>query len=102
MKFKHKSVTFRTRIVSMNSSSYAWVWLLSAGSRRPKGLSRPENLYHGSASQRKICTPPSTGRLRVKIPLGNGTPLACSKLGGVPGIFIFLFVFRSQVESYHV
>src|SRR3954464_3971838 len=23
------------------------------------------------------------------ISLGNGTPLACSKLGGVPGIFIF-------------
>jgi len=34
---------------------------------------------------------------------GNGIPLACSKLGGVAGIFIFyLLSFRSQVESYHV
>ena len=23
--------------------------------------------------------------------MGNGIPLACSKLGGVPGIFIFIF-----------
>ena len=29
--------------------------------------------------------------MRSEISLGNGIPLACSKLGGVPGIFIFIF-----------
>src|ERR1041385_378002 len=31
--------------------------------------------------------------MRSEISLGNGIPLACSKLGGVPGIFIFILVF---------
>ena len=31
--------------------------------------------------------------------MGNGIPLACSKLGGVPGIFIFIFyVFLVKVS----
>ena len=29
--------------------------------------------------------------MRSEIFLGNGIPLACSKLGGVPDIFIFIF-----------
>src|SRR3954465_2832812 len=37
-----------------------------------------------------------------KISSGNGIPLAFSKLGECPVSLSFVFVFRSQVESYHV
>ena len=53
---------------------------------------------HGSFLLKSMSRTPR--KIKIEIFMGNGTPLACSKLGGVPGIFIlYLFVVKFSVIS---